>query len=40
MVPDGRALVYRAREEAAQYEKNFGIKIPGAMLAERISQQF
>jgi 20S proteasome alpha/beta subunit len=37
MIPDGRAMVNRAREEAAQYEKNFGVKIPGAILAERIA---
>ena len=40
IVPDGRAIMYRAREEAAQYEQNFGIKIPGNMLAERIALQF
>ena len=29
LVPDGRALMFRAREEAKQYQDNFGIKIPG-----------
>lgn len=28
--------MYRGREEAAQYEKMFGIKMPGAVLAERL----
>lgn len=36
MVPDGRALMYRGREEAKQYNDNFGIKIPGQVLAERL----
>lgn len=40
MVPDGRAMMYRAREEAAQYEQQFGIKIPGSILADRIALQF
>lgn len=29
--------MYRAREEAKQYHDNFGIKIPGHVLAERIA---
>jgi 20S proteasome subunit alpha 7 len=40
MVPDGRAQMFRARDECEQYEKNFGVKIPGAVLAERMSLQF
>ena len=40
MVPDGRAQITRAREEAAQYEQNFGIKIPGSVLADRMSLAF
>ena len=36
MVPDGKALMTRAREEAVQYEKMFGIRIPGAALADRL----
>ena len=40
LVPDGRSVMHRAREESEQYEKNFGIKIPGKVLAERISLQF
>jgi 20S proteasome subunit alpha 7 len=31
--------MYRAREEAAQYEEQFGIRIPGKQLADRIAQQ-
>ena len=37
VVPDGRALMFRAREEAKQYHDNFGIKIPNAILAERVA---
>lgn len=40
IVPDGRAQINRAREEAAQYETNFGIKIPGSVLADRMALQF
>jgi len=40
LTPDGRAVIQRAREEGTQYEKMFGIKIPGAVLAERIALQF
>jgi len=29
LTPDGRALMFRAREEAKQYFDNYGIKIPG-----------
>ena len=29
--------MYRAREEAKQYYDNFGIKVPGQVLAERIA---
>ena len=37
LIPDGKSLVFRAREEATQYEKMFGIKIPGKVLAERLA---
>ena len=37
IVPDGRSLMYRGREEAKQYHDNFGIKIPGQVLAERLA---
>lgn len=40
IVPDGRAMMFRAREECEQYEKQYGIKMPGAVLAERMSLQF
>ena len=36
-MPDGRSLMYRGREEAKQYHDNFGIKIPGQVLAERLA---
>ena len=36
LVPDGRAMMYRGREEAKQYHDNFGIKIPGHVLAQRL----
>ena len=37
IVPDGKSVMYRAREEATQYEKMFGIKIPAATLANRLA---
>ena len=37
IVPDGKYLMFRAREEAKQYEDNFGIKVPGKILAERVA---
>lgn len=40
LVPDGRAMVNRAREESKQYESMFGIKIPGGVLAERLALKF
>lgn len=40
IIPDGRAMMQRAREECEQYEKQFGIKMPGAVLAERMALQF
>lgn len=40
IIPDGRAVMFRAREECEQYEKNFGIKIPGELLAQRMAMQF
>jgi len=39
LIPDGKSLMYRAREEAQQYEKMFGIKIPGSVLAERLGMR-
>jgi len=37
LTPDGRALMYRARDESTQYEEMFGINIPGKTLAERMA---
>lgn len=39
LTPDGKSLMYRGREEAVQYEKMFGIKMPGAVLAERLGMR-
>lgn len=39
LTPDGRALMYRARDEAKQYEDMYGIKCPGKILADRIAGQ-
>lgn len=40
LTPDGRAVIGRAREESSQYEDNFGVKVPGHVLAERIALKF
>jgi 20S proteasome subunit alpha 7 len=37
LTPDGKALMFRGREESTQYEKMFGIKIPGSILADRLA---
>ena len=39
LIPDGKTIMYRGREEALQYEKMFGIKIPGGILAERLGMR-
>ena len=39
LIPDGKSLMYRGREEAQQYDKMFGIKMPGAVLAERLGMR-
>ena len=39
LIPDGKSLMQRAREEALQYEKMFGIRIPGNTLAERLGMK-
>lgn len=36
MLPDARALVDRAREEAAEYERIWGRPIPGSVIADRM----
>lgn len=40
LIPDGRSIVQRAREESSQYENMFGIRIPGAVLADRLAMRF
>lgn len=37
LVPDGRNIMFRGREEAKQYQEQFGIKAPAKILAERIA---
>mmetsp|Transcript_18295 Transcript_18295/g.17417 ORF Transcript_18295/g.17417 Transcript_18295/m.17417 type:complete len:200 (+) Transcript_18295:20-619(+) len=37
LVPDGKSLMFRAREEASQYEKMYSIKMPGSVLADRVA---
>eukprot|EP00486_Rosalina_sp_Unknown_P000112 CAMPEP_0201566176 /NCGR_PEP_ID=MMETSP0190_2-20130828/5762_1 /ASSEMBLY_ACC=CAM_ASM_000263 /TAXON_ID=37353 /ORGANISM="Rosalina sp." /LENGTH=265 /DNA_ID=CAMNT_0047984517 /DNA_START=75 /DNA_END=872 /DNA_ORIENTATION=- len=37
LLPDGRQLVNRARDEASSYKSNFGISIPGKVLSQRIA---
>ena len=37
IVPDGRSMMYRGREEAKQYLEQFGIKIPAHVLSERLA---
>lgn len=40
VVPDGRSVIQRAREEANQYESMFGIRCPGSVLADRVAMKF
>jgi len=37
-IPDGKNVMNRARQEASQYKTNYGINIPGTVLAERVAQ--
>jgi 20S proteasome subunit alpha 7 len=37
IVPDGRALMNKGREEAAQYKQMFGVNIPGQAIADRLA---
>merc|ERR1711997_1324729 len=37
LLPDGRQLVNRCREEASSYDDNFGIAIPGSVLSQRLA---
>ncbi len=36
IVPDGKSMLFKAREQAKEYEKYYGIKMPGKNLADRI----
>jgi len=38
VIPDGRDLVNRAREEASNYKSNYGEEIPAHLLAERVGR--
>lgn len=40
ITPDGRSVVQRAREETAQYQNMYGIRMPGNVLADRVSLNF
>ena len=40
IIPDGRALVQKARDEIDQYQKMYMIKMPIGTISERISMQF
>jgi len=40
VVPDGRSVITRAREESTQYESMFGIKIPANVMADRMALKF
>eukprot|EP01083_Nonionella_stella_P109299 318552_1 len=37
LLPDGRQLVNRARDDASSYKTNFGIPIPGKVLSQRVA---
>ena len=37
LIPDAKALLAKGREECLQYEKMFGIKMPGKMVSDRIA---
>eukprot|EP01084_Bolivina_argentea_P263396 445811_1 len=37
LLPDGRQLVNKARDEASSYKNNFGIGIPGRVLSQRVA---
>jgi 20S proteasome subunit alpha 7 len=37
VLPDGRQLVNRCRDEASNYKRNFGIAIPGKILSQRLA---
>ena len=37
LIPDAKALVVKGREECQQYEKIYGIKMPGKLVADRLA---
>ena len=37
LVPDGKNLVFRGRDEDNQYQKMYGIRMPTGMLANRLA---
>jgi len=37
LLPDGRQLVNRCRDESSSYKTNFGIPIPGKVLSQRLA---
>ena len=38
VIPDGRSVITRARQEASQYEEFYGLPIKAQVLAERVAQ--
>lgn len=40
LAPDGRQVVNEARDNAINFEQNYGVKIPGHLLAERVAYYF
>jgi len=40
LVADGRIIANRAQEESASYKQNYGVAIPGQILADRVSGFF
>ena len=38
VIPDGRALIERAREESASFQKHYGIPITGKVLSSRLGE--
>lgn len=40
IVPDGRDVIQRARDEMHQYHENFGVRCPGRVLGDRMAMRF
>jgi 20S proteasome subunit alpha 7 len=40
LIPDGRSMITRAREECSQYKNMYGIQMPGSVLADRMAMRF